>query len=124
MSYTTHTIVSFLLVSALDALLIQPAQSLNSPVLNLSPPLQYSTGPSAPQTTASPQLNSSLNLFYSVDSNEIRTECNSEYYGVPLIASCLDVYRQMTDSDKISEFGDRTKGVFDYALPYRLSSSQ
>jgi len=124
MSYLRHTIATFFLFSTIDALAIQPAQLIDNPSLSLALPLQFSTVPSAPQNTAFPQANTTYNSTIHDFDHDSRTECNAKYYGVPAISSCLEVYRQMTDSDKLVEFGDRSRGVFDYALPYRLTSGQ
>ena len=106
----------FLLFSIIEA---SPAQILTRPNSILSQPNPLSSASSGLQLA-----NVALNATTSQSGTEPHTECNAEYYGEPTIPSCLEVYRQMTDSDKVSVFGDRTKGMFKYPLPHRLSSGQ
>ena len=115
---------AFLFRSAINALVLQPAGSLNSPHISLLVPQPLSTGAATLQVVASAQNNATYNSTNNLLSHTQRSDCNAAMYGVPTISSCLDVYRQMTDNDKTSEFGDRTRGVFEYPLPYRLTSGQ
>lgn len=124
MTIFCEALVVFLLVPVLDALAIQPAQAINQPNLNLLVPQPLSTGSSALQVKTSSQLNAAFNASSKAFFRGERTDCNAAFYGVPAISSCLDVYKQMTDSDKVSVFGDRTRGIFEYPLPYRFTSSQ
>ena len=110
-----------LLIYTIEASAIQPAQALNRANPSLLLPRPLSTAPSALQVTTSSQPN----VTYNSSSNAFeRMDCDAAVYGVPRISSCLEVYRSMSDDDELCEFGDRTRGVFQYPLPYRLTSSK
>lgn len=117
-------VAAFSFFSIIDALAIRRAQILSRPSLSLSQPLPFSSAPSALQVTTLPRQNITLNATNDERENVVRSDCNEAMYGKPAVSSCLNVYRQMTDSDTLSDFGDRTRGVFTYPLPYRLSSGQ
>ena len=126
-SLITHAcriLIAFLSLSVIDALVIQPAQSLNKPVKTLLVPQPLSTGAGSLQVAAFGQTNAIYNSTSNLSGRVKRSDCNAAMYGVPTISSCLDVYKQMMDNDKLCEFGDRTRGVFEYPLPYRLTSGQ
>ena len=112
------------LIHTIEALATQPAQALNKPDLTLLVPRPLSSAPSTLQITTSSQSNATFNSSSNAYDHFQRMDCSAAMYGVPKISSCLDVYKGMTDSDKLSEFGDRTRGVFEYPLPYRLTSSE
>ena len=102
------------MVSGINASVIQPAQVVDNAVIGAS---QTTTSSQPSSTSNSESVSGGSQRFQ-------RSDCNAAMYGTPGISSCLDVYKQMTDSDKESVFGDRTRGVFDYPLPYRLSSGK
>jgi hypothetical protein len=131
MFYNCHigATVAFL-ISTTNALVLSPAQLANNPSLILPRPLQYSavatTGsplPSSSSTAATSNSPSNVNLTASTN-NRIHTNCDENIYGEPIVKSCLNVYTQLSDDDKVVEFGDRTKGIYDYPLPYRFISGQ
>ena len=126
-SLITHAcriLTAFLSLSVIDALVIQPAQNLNRPDTTFLVPQPLSTGAGSLQVTAFAQTNATYNATANLSGRVKRSDCNAAMYGTPTISSCLDVYKQMMDDDKLSEFGDRTRGVFEYPLPYRLTSGQ
>lgn len=117
-------------ISTINALALLPAQLANNPSLNLAHPLQFSavatTGfplPSSSSAGATSNNPSNVNLTASTN-NRIHTNCDGNIYGEPIVKSCLNVYTQLSDDDKVVEFGDRTKGIYDYPLPYRFISGQ
>lgn len=131
MFYNRHTVTTVtLFISTINALAILPAQLLNSPSLSLARPLQLngvattgtplqsSSSPSTPSTGTS-----NVNLTASTR-NQISTNCDENLYGQPIVKSCLNVYTKLSDDDTVVEFGDRTRGIYDYPLPYRFISGQ
>ena len=88
-------------------------------ILNITQPLSLLNITAQPAPSASdPDHN--LTIPY----NPFRTICDAKTYGIPNIPSCLNVYEQMTDDDTKAQFGDRTKGLWRYPLPYRFTSGE
>lgn len=131
MSHNRHVVATVtLLISTFSALAILPAQLLNSPNLSIPGPLQSSTAattgsplPSWSSTSAPTNGSSNFNSTASTN-NHILVNCDENLYGQPIVKSCLNVYTQLSDDDTIVEFGDRTRGIYDYPLPYRFISGQ
>lgn len=129
MFYTHHFAAAITLISISDALVVQPAQLIDASQ-SVALPLQFS----AVATSASALLPTSSgfsvpNATFISTSNQyndsaIRSYCDAKMYGAPSLPSCLDVYTQLNENDTYAEFGDRTRGVYEYPLPYRFTSSK
>lgn len=110
---------AFIFINTIHAVAIPLSQFFGGQGSGLSKPLPSFSSIASPQNiTANVLLNGTA------ISNMIHTNCDENLYGSPIVKSCLDVYTQISDDDTVREFGDRTKGYFKYALPYRITSSQ